>query len=152
MAAAAFWIALAAVLIGSQWHKKMQEQMRHETVRLLIEKGGGLDHEQVRELLYPKPPPAPPSPTPAQAWYAAWYPRGPRAYTQWRIAGVILVTAGPGVAASVGGIAYAAGEPDILFAALGVGALVLLLGVACFFVSRFFAPTETPRDEGTRAP
>jgi hypothetical protein len=56
MGVAAFWIALAAVLIGGQWHKKMKEQMRHETVRLLIEKGEPLDQGQVRELLYPKPP------------------------------------------------------------------------------------------------
>ena len=145
MAVAAFWIALAAVIIAGEWHKKMKEQMRHETVRLLIEKGETLDQAQLRELLHPTPPPA--LPLPAED---GWYPPGPRGYTQFRIAAAILMIAGPGVTAMIAGIGYAAGEDDTLFAALGVGVFVFLVGFAFFFVSRFFASTDRPHNERTQ--
>ena len=51
MAVTAFWIALAAVLIAGSWRKKAVEQMRHETVRLLIQQGRDLNEEEVRNLI-----------------------------------------------------------------------------------------------------
>ena len=56
MATAAFWIALAAVLIARFWRKKSADQMKHETVRLLIQKNETVDPEMVKELLNPTPP------------------------------------------------------------------------------------------------
>jgi hypothetical protein len=57
LGAAAFWIGLAAVLIGGQFHKSRSEALRHQTLLRLMEKTGQLDEEQVK-LLFP-PPPAP---------------------------------------------------------------------------------------------
>jgi hypothetical protein len=64
LGAAAFWIALAAVLIAGGWHKVRREQIRQETLLKLIEKTGGLDEAQVNVLFPPPPiphhwPPAP---------------------------------------------------------------------------------------------
>jgi hypothetical protein len=57
--AAAFWLFLAAIIIGGMWRKKHSEAMRHETVRLLIEKGQKIDEAQIKEFLNPPHPPAP---------------------------------------------------------------------------------------------
>jgi hypothetical protein len=138
MGVAAFWIALAAVIIASHWRKKMKEQMRHETVRLLIEKGEPLEQEQLRELLNPAPPPLPAN--------HPWLRRAPSAYKQCRVVGTILMIAAPGVAAMVGGIGYSQALPQALWVAASVGVCMFMTGFAFFFVSRFVAPTEK-RDE-----
>jgi hypothetical protein len=57
--AAAFWLFVAAAVVGGMWRKKHSEAMRHETVRLLIEKGQKIDEAQMKELLNPSPAPAP---------------------------------------------------------------------------------------------
>ena len=57
--AAAFWFFVAAAVIGGMWRKKHSEAMRHETVRLLIEKGQKIDEAQMKELLNPPPTPSP---------------------------------------------------------------------------------------------
>ena len=142
MGVAAFWIALAAVIIADQWRKKTKEQMRHETVRLLIEKGEAPDHEQLRELLNPTPPPLPPN--------HPWVRRPPGAYKQFRVVGTILMIAAPGVAAMVAGIGYSQALPQALWVAAGVGLCMFMAGFALFFVSRFVAPTEKRDQESNQ--
>jgi hypothetical protein len=56
--AAAFWIALAAVLIAASFNKVRREQVKQDTLLRLIEKTGQLDEAQVK-LLFPAPPPGP---------------------------------------------------------------------------------------------
>lgn len=145
MGVAAFWLALAAVIIAGSWRKKMKEQMRHETVRLLIEKGEPLDQEQLRELLNPTPPPLPA--------HHPWLRRheAPSGFKQFRMVGTILMIAAPGLAAMIAGIGFSEGTPRTVAAALGVGVFVFLLGVAFFFVSRFVASTGKPEHESDRA-
>jgi hypothetical protein len=53
---AAFWLFVAAAVVGSMWRKKHSEALRHETVRLLIEKGQKIDEAQMKELLNPPSP------------------------------------------------------------------------------------------------
>ena len=60
MAAAAFWIALAIVLVANSWRSARVESLRHETLRRLIEKNGTLDAATLKDLLYPPHPPLPP--------------------------------------------------------------------------------------------
>jgi hypothetical protein len=52
----AFWIFVAAVVVANIWRSKHSEAMKHETVRLLIEKGQKLDESQLLDLLNPKKP------------------------------------------------------------------------------------------------
>ena len=67
MAAAAFWIALAIVLVANSWRSARVESLRHETLRRLIEKNGTLDAATLKDLLYPPHPPHPPLP-PGHPW------------------------------------------------------------------------------------
>jgi hypothetical protein len=57
MAVAAFWLALAAVLIANRWRARYIEAERHETIRLIIEKEPHVDLAKIKELLYPPPAP-----------------------------------------------------------------------------------------------
>ena len=57
--AAAFWIFLAAIIVAGIWRKKHSEAVRHETVRLIIEKNQKIDEAQLKELLNPTPEPPP---------------------------------------------------------------------------------------------
>lgn len=144
MGVAAFWIALAAVIISSHWRGKAKEQMRHETVRLLLEKEGSIDQAQIERLLYPKPPPLPAN----HPWLRRPDPAG--AYKAFRIIGTVLIIVAPGVALMVAGIGMSQGVPQTVSAALGIAAFLFLLGIAFVFVSRFVAPVEEREDGVTR--
>ena len=145
MGVAAFWIALAAVVIAGHWRGKTKEQMRHETVRLLIEKGEPIDQERLQELLNPKPHPLP-------AHHPWMRPRDPAApFKTLRICATILMITAPGVAAMISGIGISRGMPQTLWAGLGVAVLVFLLGIALLFASRFVARTAEPQHESGRA-
>ena len=51
--AAAFWIALAAVLVAGGWWKSRSEAQKHETIRRIIEKTGQVDESKLKELFEP---------------------------------------------------------------------------------------------------
>ena len=53
---AAFWIFVAAAVVASIWKSRHTETLRHETVRLLIEKGQKIDEAELAKLLNPAPP------------------------------------------------------------------------------------------------
>jgi len=53
--AAAFWLMVAAIVLGGNWRRKHFEALRHETLRLLIEKNPKIDEAQLAELINPKP-------------------------------------------------------------------------------------------------
>lgn len=59
LGAAAFWIALAAVIISGRWFAARSEAMKHETIRLIVEKTGQVDEAKLKELLSPVVPPLP---------------------------------------------------------------------------------------------
>ena len=136
MAVAAFWIALAAVLIAGSWRKKAVEQMRHETVRLLIQQGRELTEEEVRNLINPPHPPLPEG----HPWMRRQDPW--RAYRLCRMSGTILMFVAVGVAAAISGIGVAQAAPQATVAGIGVGLLVFLLGAAFYFAARFLQPSE----------
>jgi hypothetical protein len=54
--AAAFWIALAAVLIAGGWFKSRSEAMKHETIRRIIERTGQVDEVTLKALCEPPVP------------------------------------------------------------------------------------------------
>ncbi len=83
LGAAAFWIFLAAIIVAGIWRKKHSEAVRHETVRLLIEKNQKLEDAQLKELLNPTPPPTP-------EWLIPKHKPG-EGYRVLRIFGTILI-------------------------------------------------------------
>jgi hypothetical protein len=56
LGAAAFWIALAAVLIAGSWFKSRTEAQKHETLRRMLDKTGSVDETLLSELLRPAAP------------------------------------------------------------------------------------------------
>lgn len=142
MAAAAFWIGLAAVLIAGSWRKKSVEQMRHETVRLLIQRGGEIDEEQLKELIHPTPPPLPEN--------HPWRRKPPPGlgYRALRAVGTILMVTALGLGAMIAGIGVTQNVVDAPLAGTGVAVFVLLLGAGLFIASRFLPPPT--RETGER--
>jgi hypothetical protein len=140
MAVAAFWIALAAVLIAGSWRSKLTEQMRHDTARLLIEKDGELAEQQLKDLLNPPVRPLPEG----HPWARKPEPGTGRKVL--RIIGTILIVSSIGVGGMVAGIGYVnefrAEESAIL--GLSVGGCMLLVGLGLFLASGFLARSPTP--------
>jgi hypothetical protein len=56
LGAAAFWIALAAVLISGSYFHFRRERLRQETLLKLVERTGQLDEQQVKALFRRRPP------------------------------------------------------------------------------------------------
>jgi hypothetical protein len=133
MALVAFWIALAAVLIAGSWRRKHLEAMRHETIRMLIQKEGPVNIEQVKELLYPRPAPLPAG----HPWARVRTPTD--TYRNFRMAGSILMISAFGVGALIAGIGLANGKDEVVIAAIGTIIFVFLIGAGFFFASRFVA-------------
>lgn len=86
-AGAAFWIFLAAVIVGGGWISARKEAEKHQTLRRLLDQGGALDEQQTRELLrsFERPP----------AWQPGmpvWSP--PNYRRQCVVTGTILISVG----------------------------------------------------------
>jgi hypothetical protein len=139
MALTAFWIALAAVLIANRWRHKHLEAMRHETIRLLLQTKGDIELAEVKALLNPPRPP-PPALPPGHPW-ARFRPDA--RYKAMRSGGSILMFAALGLGALIAGIGIARDQPLVVPAAVGAAVFVFLLGAGLFFASRFWAHRDT---------
>jgi len=133
MGAAAFWIALAAVLIASGWFRSRKEQMKHETIRRIVEKSGRIDEEQLKALFQP-PAPDWPEPQPGAGYRALW------------IIGVLVIFFAAGLAAFAGiGLAIL-GEEAELQPVFAIAGGIAIFGSGLIFCSRFL---PKPRPEGS---
>jgi len=115
MAVIAFWIAIAAISIFGMHLARRTQELKHETLRMLVDKGEKVDESLLRELLG----------TPGQAARQSRQ----QTYTGLRIAAVILFCIAPGVMFLFLTIGEAAGKPGLQVLGLGVGALVALVGL-----------------------
>jgi hypothetical protein len=140
MEVAAFWLAVAAVIITAGWFKSKGEAQKHQTFRTIIEKTGTVDEAQLKLLIPPQ------SPNPFRNAPGAGY----RAL---RVSGAILMFVG-GAGLLFGGIllsglifdpAQGRGDGVGIFTALGVAALNF--GAGLFYSSRF---AEKPAAESER--
>ena len=141
MAAAAFWIALAAILIAAGYFKVRGETLRHETLRRVIEKTGEVDEERLRELLQPPPPPNPAH----NPWVA---PPGD-SYKTLRVLGTLILAAAVGVAIFFSIVDYGdAMSPDYVYRGYGAASIVAMVGLGFFVSSRYC--DKPPRQEAER--
>jgi hypothetical protein len=143
LGAAAFWIALAAVLIANGINGVRRERLRQETLLKLVEKTGQLDEHTVRTL-FPTPPPLPPhafGPPPRQ-------PDGRRGTM---IAGTIVLSIAIGIAVFVTILTQFGPppmrEPVATVTGYAVASLIACFGGGFFVAARFVRP---PPDEGHR--
>jgi len=124
---AAFWIALAAVIVSGRWYKARCQALKYDAIVRLAEKTGRIDEEQFK-LLFP-----PPGPLPSH-WFAP--PPAGQGRMVLRVFGTIVLAVGLGLMtvflipwlqdSSVPGVALA-----VVLAFFGVG----------LFVASRFAPS-----------
>jgi hypothetical protein len=146
MAAAAFWIFLAAVIVAAEWRKKHVEAMRHETMRLLIEKNKDLDEEQLKALLGGS------HPIPSYFWaMQAQHLKSKRgdAYKGLRASGSIIMLIALGLLIAAVWVGSIRGINDEAVLGIGIAVpIVALVGAGLFFASRYAAkpPSGENRD------
>lgn len=132
MGAAAFWIALAAVIIASGWFRSRSEAQKHETLRRIIEKTGHVDEMQMRALFQP---PAPHIPD--HVWGRP--PAPGSGYRTLRVLGSIVLFVAIGLATLFTVLMLAGGARRDAIIGCAVASLVALFGAGLFFSSRFLA-------------
>ena len=115
MAVVTFWIAITAMSIFGMYLARRTQELKHETLRMLVDKGEKIDESLLRELLGP----------PGQGARQ----NRQQTYAGLRIAAVILFCIAPGVVVLFLTIGAAAGKPGLQLVGLGVGALVALVGL-----------------------
>ena len=143
LGAAAFWIALAAVLIAGGYNKFRREKLKQETLLKIIERTGQLDEAQVK-LLFPPPPAYSPHERP---WWAA--PPDPFAGRRaLRVGGLIVMAVAAGLAVLFTVMLNFGSVPQQTTAVPGLGAAGLVGCLALgLFVSSNFAKGPDRRDE-----
>jgi len=140
--AAAFWIALAAVLISGGYFNWRRERTRQETLLRLVEKSGQLD-EQTVKAMFPPPPPLPP-----HVWGPPEHADGRRGL---KVGGTIVFSLGIGMAIFAATI-FKLGTPGMLDEAAylsGWSALIACVGIGMFIASRFVRPPINERGRET---
>jgi uncharacterized protein YneF (UPF0154 family) len=142
--AVAFWLFLAAIIVAGSLRKRHLETLRHETLRLLIEKGQKIDEAQLKELLNPPPPTPSPWTMPPQKRKTG------DVYRSLRVFGTIILF----IALGLGGICLwrglMLGFQDRSVVEVGTGVcLVAGIGAGIFFSSRFVSkpPPEISKEK-----
>jgi hypothetical protein len=146
LGAAAFWIALAAVLIANGINGVRRDRLRQETLLRLVEKTGRLDEQTVKTLFPPPPPPSPHAFGPP--------PRQPDGRRGLKIFGTIVLSIAAGLAIFVT-IVWQYGPPQLREDPLipvvpyAVAALITCFGIGLFVAARFVRPPDHGRDPET---
>ena len=130
---AAFWIALAAVIISGRWFKARREAMKYDTIVRLAEKTGRIDEEQFK-LLFPPPGPLPPH------WFAPPPPGNGRMVL--RVFGTILMFLGAGLMVTVVLLQGGYFGPRVFSVDAFVTGIVLAFLGAGLFIAGRFAPAR----------
>jgi hypothetical protein len=142
MGAAAFWIALAAVLIAGGYFRSRREALKHETIRLIVDKTGQVDEAKLKEIFQPPAPPAVPMPPP-------WAPAPGSGYRMMRIFGTLALAVAAGLAISFA-ILYQAGVDNQYSAMIGFAwaIVVAAAGVGLFVASQYLPPPPPDASAG----
>jgi hypothetical protein len=115
MPVVAFWFAIAAISIFGMHLARRTQELKHETLRMLVEKGEKIDESLLRELLGP----------PGQARRQDRQ----QTYRGLRIAAAILFCIAPGLVILFLALGAAYAKPGLQILGLGIGALVALVGL-----------------------
>src|SRR5690242_14939228 len=140
--AAAFWMAVAAVLIAGSYFHFRREQLKQETLLKLVKETGHIDEQQVKAL-FPPPPPPPP-----HVWGPPEHADGRRGL---KVGGTIVFALGVGMAL-FSAFLFKLGTPGMLDEAAylsGWSALIACLGIGMFIASRFVRPPLSERKRET---
>ncbi len=141
--AAGFWLAVAAMIVAVVWSRSRREQMKHETLRRIVEKTGQVDEEQLKALFQP---PA------TDSWLRQSEPSPGAGYRALRILGVLTVVFAVGLAAFAGlMLVFAARFADFpdeldLWPVFPIAIGIAIFGCGLFYCSRFL---PKPLPEGS---
>jgi len=144
LGAAAFWIALAAVLIAGGWFRTRREALKQQTLLRLVERTGQLDEQQVK-LLFPSPPPQGPLPP---HWFQP--PDRDAGRQMARIFGTLCLSVAVGLTILFTILRNFGTPPQQVNAIPGFGAaaLVACVGVGLFVATRYMAkPIDRDRQD-----
>ena len=130
---AAFWIALAAVIVSGRWLKARREAMKYDTVVRLAEKTGRIDEEQFK-LLFPPPGPLPPH------WFAPPAPGNGRMVLC--VFGAILLSTALGLVT----VFLVPALRNQVIPGIGFAVVLAFFGVGLFIASRFAPPRRGDRE------
>jgi hypothetical protein len=127
-AAAAFWIALAGVIIAGGYFRSLREATKHETLRRIVEKTGHVDENQFNTLFAPAP--------------SVWLPPGPKpagaGYRALRILGTVFMFIAMGLVAFFTIFAQTGTQHwNAVIIGYAGSSVVLLFGAGLFFASQF---------------
>ena len=134
---AAFWIALAAVIVSGRWLKARREAMKFDTIVRLAEKTGRIDEEQFK-LLFPPPGPLPPH------WFAPPPPGNGRMVL--RVFGTILMFTGAGLMLTVVLLQGYFTPGLVLVRGFAIGMVLAFLGAGLFIAGRFAPARRDDRE------
>jgi hypothetical protein len=128
--AAAFWIALGAIIIAGGYFRLRSEATKHETLRRIVEKTGQVDETQFKTLFVPPPSPwLPPGPGPVGGGYRAL-----------RLFGTLVMFIAVGLAIFFTIFAQTGAQRwNAVLIGYASASVVLLFGAGLFFCSRFLA-------------
>jgi len=128
MAVAAFWFAVAAFIVVGALNARRGYELKHETIRLMLEKGEKIDDALLRDLVSPP------------KWHTAHPQPIGAGYTAMRVIGTMLLFAAPGIALLVILAPHGQSTPAVAPVGAAIGILVLLLGIGLHVACRFVTP------------
>jgi hypothetical protein len=142
LAWAAFWIALAAVIVSGRWLKARREALKYDTLVRLAEKTGRIDEEQLKILF----PPQHQHPLPPH-WFAP-RPAGEGRMVL-RVFGTIAMAVAVGLAICflvVGEFGNTVATQSAAVNGFGAAIVLAFLGVGLFIAGRFAPPRRDDRE------
>lgn len=127
LAWAAFWIALAAVIISGRWLKSRREALKYDVIVRLAEKTGRIDEEQLKIL-------CPPQHALPPHWFAPPPPGNGRMVL--RVFGTLALS----VALGLMTVFLVPGLMNPAIPGVGFAVVLAFFGAGLFIASRFAPP------------
>jgi amino acid transporter len=125
---AAFWIAIAAIIISWGYFRSRSEAAKHETLRHIIEKTGQVDESQFRALF---------PPSPDSMWAPKPAPPG-TGYRVMRVLGTVVMCVAIGLGLFFTFLTLASAEPlGYVMTGYASASLVLFAGVGLFLGANY---------------
>jgi hypothetical protein len=130
---AAFWIALAAVIVSGRWLKARREALKYDALVRLAEKTGRIDEDQWK-LLFPPPGPLPPH------WFAPPPPGQGRMVL--RVFGTIAISVALGLVT----VFLIPALRNQVIPGVGFAVVLAFFGAGLFIASRFAPSRRSDRE------
>lgn len=131
---AAFWIAIAAIVISWGYFRSRSEAAKHETLRHIVEKTGQVEESQFRALF---------PPSPESLWTPRSAPPG-TGYRAMRVIGTVIVYVAIGLA-MLFTILWLSGVENSkhVYGGYAAASMVLFVGVGIFMGAKYLPKPNT---------